>query len=79
MTREEEEERYELGLESLEISIHAELAEITQLANKTEIEHLRQMHSIGQSLIDFAQARSREIQNELCEIAGPEISKRNRG
>ena len=73
------EEKYELEIESLENRFHANLGEITKVANKTEIEYLREMHRIGQSLIDFAQGRAREIQNELCKIAGPEISKRNRG
>jgi len=49
------------------------------LPRKIEIEYLREMHRIGQSLIDFAKGRSRELSDQICEIAGPEISKRNRG
>tara|TARA_R100001082_G_scaffold98870_1_gene67352 strand:+ start:519 stop:752 length:234 start_codon:yes stop_codon:yes gene_type:complete len=73
------EETYELEIESLENRFHADLGEITKIANKTEIEHLREMHRIGQSLIDFAKGRSRELSDQLCEIVGPEIRKRNRG
>ncbi len=73
------EETYELEIESLENRFHADLGEITKIANKTEIEYLREMHRIGQSLIDFAKGRSRELSDQICEIAGPEIAKRHRG
>ena len=72
-------ETYELEIESLENRFHADLGEITKIANKTEIEYLREMHRIGQSLIDFAKNRSRELSDQICEIAGPEIAKRHRG
>tara|TARA_R100001198_G_C5066369_1_gene114805 strand:+ start:146 stop:466 length:321 start_codon:yes stop_codon:yes gene_type:complete len=75
---EEELTNYELEIESLLNRIHSELKEITTLANTSEIQHLREMHYIGDSLRDFAINRSREIQDEICEKAGPEISNRRK-
>lgn len=46
---------------------------------KTKIEYLREIHQLGQSLIDFAKDQARELSDEICEIAGPEIAKRHRG
>ena len=79
MTRQEKEENYNLRIEEIENKLRNDLATVTFSNGKSEIQHLREMHQIGQSLIDSAQGRAREIQNELCKIAGPEISKRNRG
>tara|TARA_R100000458_G_scaffold6725_1_gene5352 strand:+ start:394 stop:636 length:243 start_codon:yes stop_codon:yes gene_type:complete len=71
--------KLELALEKLENDFRDDLGTITTDANLTEIAHLREMHRIGQSLIDFAKNRSRELSDEICEKAGPEIAKRHRG
>jgi len=69
-------EKMEELAETTYFQIDHDLAKLTLKEGLSEIEHLRVMHAIGDQLVTFAKQRSREIQDEICEKAGPEIRAR---